>query len=225
MTDSPRVFRPARFLEAGRSKGTAELGGVLVHGRYRTPEEMVSLASRLNLNNIRWIAPAGGHNGSWYPGVLADPISANEPALTQAIELLDEVVEKVSEDGRLGPNQLVMMGFSQGACLTIEYALRHPGRCRRLIAFTGGLFGQPGTQWFGRPNMLAGTHVFLTGSDVDEWIPEVRAHETARVLRELGASVDLRICHGRPHIVSDEELSEAGEFIKKAQAVKPAPSV
>jgi predicted esterase len=111
-----------------------------------------------------------------------------------------------------------MMGFSQGACLTVEYALRHPGRCRTLVVLTGGVFGPPETQWPESREMLAGTRVLLTGSDVDEWIPEPRVHETAEVLKRLGAEVDVRIYQGRPHEVSDAELSEAATFIKKAQA-------
>ena len=208
------VFRPARFLEAGRPKGEAELGGVLIHGRYRTPEEMVYLASRLNLDQIRWIAPAAGQDRSWYPGLFMDPISANEPALTQAIRQVDIAVDRASENGRLDASRLVMIGFSQGACLTAEYAMRHPGRCRTLIILTGGMFGPPGTEWPGPPTMLSGTRALLTGSDVDEWIPQSRVHETARALAALGAEVKLCMYHGRPHEVSDAELTEARVLIK-----------
>jgi len=216
-------FRPARIAEAGRSKGEAELGGVLVHGRYRTPEEMIYLASRLDpggrLNlNIRWTAPSAGHDRSWYPGLFMDPVESNEPALTQAIRIIDNAQERATESGRIDPARMVMMGFSQGACLTVEYALRHPGKCRTLVVLTGGLFGPPGTVWKGSPDMLAGTRVFITGSDVDEWIPEARVHETARVLGDFGAKVEVRIYAGRKHEVSDAELIEAGEFIKKAQS-------
>jgi predicted esterase len=214
LTDNPHLFRPARFVEAGRPKGEASLGGVLIHGRYRTPEEMVYFASRLHLDNVRWIAPSAGHDRTWYPGLFLDPIASNEPALTQAIRQIDFALDRASEDGRLPPDRLVMMGFSQGACLTLEYAMRHPGRCRTMIVLTGGLFGPPGATWAGLPGMLAGTRVFLTSSDVDDWIPEPRVHETARVLRELGADVEMRIYPGRRHEVTDAELAEAAAFIR-----------
>jgi predicted esterase len=185
---------------------------------------MIYLSSRLDLDNIRWIAPAAGHDRSWYPGLFMDPVSSNEPALTHAIKQIDSAVERAAEGGRLGPGQLVMIGFSQGACLTVEYALRPPGRCRTLIAFTGGLFGPPGTVWQGSPEMLYGTRVLITGSDSDDWIPEARVHETASVLKSFGADVEVRIYQGRPHEVSDAELAEAGCLIKKAQALAgPAP--
>ncbi len=213
MTEGHPAFRPTRVVEAGRPKGEAELGGVLVHGRYRTPEEMVYLSSRLNLDNIHWIAPSAGHDRSWYPGLFMDPVSSNEPALTHAIKRIDDAMDRADENGRLDPGRLVMMGFSQGACLTVEYALRHPGRCRTLIILTGGLFGPAGTEWKGSPGMLSGTRALLTGSDVDDWIPETRVHETARVLQGFGAAVEVHIYPGRPHEVSEEELVEAGCFI------------
>jgi phospholipase/carboxylesterase len=214
LIEGPGIFRPARFIESGRPKGAAELGGVLIHGRYRTPEEMIYLSSRLNIETIRWIAPAAGHERSWYPGLFMDPLSTNEPALTQAIRQIDLCVDRASEDGRLGAGRLVMMGFSQGACLTVEYALRHPGRCHTMIVLTGGLFGPPGTDWPGSPTMLSGTRVLLTGSDVDDWIPEARVHETARVLGAMGADVRLRIYPGRAHEVTDAELEEAACLIR-----------
>lgn len=213
MTDSRHAFGLSRFVEAGRSKGAADLGGVLIHGRYRTPDEMIYLASRLNVDNIRWIAPAAGHDRSWYPGLFMDPVSSNEPFITQAIEAIDSAVDRASENGRLDARRLVIVGFSQGACLTVEYALRHPGRCATLIVFTGGLFGPPGTEWAWPADMLLGTRVLITGSDVDDWIPEERVRETARVLECMGADVRLRIYRGRPHEVSDAELAEAGALI------------
>jgi phospholipase/carboxylesterase len=216
LTEGHPAFRPPRIVEAGRSKGEAEWGGVLVHGRYRTPEEMVYLSSRLNLDNIRWIAPSAGHDRVWYPGLFMDPVYSNEPALTQAIKRIDDAVVRAAENGRLDSSRLVMMGFSQGACLTLEYALRHPGRCRTLIVLTGALFGPPGTQWRGTSGMLSGTRVLLTSSDIDEWVPEARVHETARVLEGFGAAVEVRIYPGRPHEVSDAELAETGCFIRKA---------
>lgn len=211
-------FRPARIVEAGRSKGEADFGGVLVHGRYRTPEEMVYFASRLQLDNIRWIAPSAGNDRTWYPGLFMDPVASNEPALSHAIRVIDNARDRATESGRIDAAHMVMMGFSQGACLTVEYALRHPGKCRTMIVLTGGLFGPPGTDWPGTPGMLAGTRVFITGSNVDEWIPEARVHDTARVLESFGAKVDVRIYAGRKHEVSDAELIEAGEFIRNAQA-------
>lgn len=167
-----------------------------------------------HLAGIRWIVP-GGDVRSWYPNRFCDPVESNEPFLTQAVERCDEALTEASEDGCLGPERLAVVGFSQGACLALEYALRHPGRCGILIVLTGGLMGSPGSDW--RPaegKSLEGLRVFLTGSDVDEWIPEASTRETARVLENLGASVTLRIYKGRPHIVCDEELAEVRALLE-----------
>jgi len=209
--DGDALPASAKLLEAGLPRGTARLAGILLHGRDRTREEKVVLASSFGLEGIRWLAPAAD-TGSWYPGRFFEPLAANEPYLTHAIEQLDAVVEEAGEDGRLGPRQIFLVGFSQGACLAIEYALRRPGRCGAIVVLTGGIFGLPEKRRF-VPHRLNGLRVLLTGSDVDEWIPLEDTEWTARVLTELGAEVQLRIYKGRPHIVSPEELAEARTFI------------
>ena len=211
--DSDASSASSNLLEAGLPRGTARLAGILLHGRDRTREEKVVLASSFHLEGIRWLAPSAD-TGSWYPGRFFEPLAANEPYLTQAIEQCDQVVEDAGEGGRLGPRQIFMVGFSQGACLALEYALRRPGRCGALVVFTGGIFGAPDERRDFPANLLAGTRVFLTGSDVDDWISEAATRQTARRLTELGADVQLRIYKKRPHIVSPEELVEARTFIK-----------
>ena len=99
-----------------------------------------------------------------------------------------------------------MMGFSQGACLTAEYALRHPGTLPHAHRLHRRLVRPAWYAWKGSPGMLAGTRVLITGSDVDDWIPEARVHETRSVFESFGADVETRIYHGRPHEVSDAEL-------------------
>jgi phospholipase/carboxylesterase len=201
------------LLESGAPKGEALLAGILLHGRDRTREDKVVLAGSFGVEGIRWLAPAAD-TGSWYPGRFFEPREANEPFLTRAIEQCDRVVEEAREQGRLGPERLVMVGFSQGACLAVEYALRRPGRCGAFIVLTGALVGPPDTTWPSSPNLLAGAHVLLTGSDADDWISEEQTRHTARILQGLGADVRLRVYHGRPHIVSETEMNEARVFLK-----------
>lgn len=205
------------LLEAGLPRGTARSAGILLHGRDRTREEKVVLASSFQLEGIRWLAPAAD-TGSWYPGRFFDPVAVNEPFLSQAIDRIDRVVDEAGEGGRLGPSQIFLVGFSQGACLALEYALRRPGRSGALVVFTGSIFGAPGEVRSFPPDLLAGLRVLVTGSDSDEWIPEASTRETARLLSELGAEVRLRVYKGRPHIVSPEELAEARDFIQALAA-------
>jgi predicted esterase len=198
-------------IEAGRA-----LAGVLLHGRGGTPEEMISLADRLSVDGCRWVAPAAP-TGSWYPHRFMEPVDANEPFLSRAIDECNRAVDQASEHGRIPAARIVLVGFSQGACLATEFVLRHPGRCGALVIFTGGLIGPSDRPWrLAAPaTTLGGLPVLLTGSDVDEWVPETRVRETATVLTSLGADVRCHIYAGRDHIVSDEELVEAAELIKQ----------
>jgi phospholipase/carboxylesterase len=204
-----------RVRAAGSARGASLIGGVLLHGRGKTPEEKIDLAARFgNIEGIRWVVPEAETPGSWYPGRFWDPREANEPYLSEAVERCHEAVLEASENSRLGSERLVIVGFSQGACLALEYALRHPGQVGSLIVFTGALMGVPGSDWkASAPRSLAGLRLLLTGSDVDDWVPEYNSHEAARLFRELGAHVQLRIYTGRPHIVSEEEIDEARRFL------------
>jgi len=200
----------------GSPRGVSQLGGVLLHGRGKTPEEKIDLAARFgSIEGIRWVVPEAETPGSWYPGRFWDPRELNQPYLDEAIERCHEAVLEASENGRLGSERLVIVGFSQGACLALEYALRHPGRVGSLIVFTGALLGVPGSDWKATaPRSLAGLRVLLTGSDVDDWVPEENTHEAANLFRDLGTDVQLRIYKGRPHIVSEEEIDEARSLLR-----------
>ena len=192
---------------------------MLLHGRGKTPEEKIDLAARFGgIEGIRWVVPEAETPGRWYPGRFFDPRETNEPYLTEAVERCHEAVLEASEFGRLPPDRLVIVGFSQGASLALEYALRHPTRAGSYIVLTGGLMGVPGSDWkAGAPKSLAGIRMLLTGSDVDEWIPEASTEEAARLFRDLGADVQMRLYKGRPHIVSDEEIADARAFLSWIQ--------
>jgi phospholipase/carboxylesterase len=192
---------------------------VLLHGRGKTPEEKIDLAARFgNMEGIRWVVPEAETPGSWYPGRFFDPRESNEPYLTEAVERCHAAVLEAGEYGRLTSDRLVIVGFSQGASLALEYALRHPTRIGSLIVLTGGLMGVPGSDWKAiAPRSLAGLRMLITGSDVDDWIPESSTREAANLFRELGADVQMRIYKGRPHIVSEEEIDEARGFLEWIQ--------
>lgn len=210
----PNPTPVVRLREAGQPRGQAERAGILLHGRSRTKQEMLDLATGLEIGGTRWIAPYAD-NGLWYPGRFMEPLASNEPHLTRSVERCRRLALDAGEGGRLDPSRIFLVGFSQGACIAVEYALRHPDSIGAIVVFSGCLMGPAGTDW--RPaggRTLDGLHVFISGSDMDEWIPEQRSRETARVLAELGADVELRIYPSRPHIVSDLELAEARTFLK-----------
>lgn len=175
---------------------------------------MLDLTTVLDPGGTRWLAPYAG-KGLWYPGRYMDPLESNEPQLTRSVERTHWLVMDAAEGGRLGPEQIFIVGFSQGACIAVEYVLRHPASVAAIVVFTGGLMGSPGTEWkTAGGQSLKGLSVFLTGSDADEWISEEDTRETARVLTDLGAYVDLRVYPGRKHVVSQQELQDARLFLQ-----------
>jgi predicted esterase len=192
----------------GPSRRNAQRAGLLLHGRERLPEEMLDLADRLRLDDFRWVAPAAD-GGTWYPYRFTDSFDVNEPFISQAMEACDAAFTELRDGQRLAADKLAVVGFSQGACIASEYVLRHPECCRVLVMFTGGIIGQDIRRWLISGVRLEGLRVFLTGSDVDEWIPEARTRLTETVLSALGADVRMRLYPGRPHIVSDDEIAQA----------------
>ena len=198
-----------RLRETGQRRGVAELAGVLLHGRGKTPHEKIDLAARLNAPGFRWVVPEA-EGGSWYPNRFMEPKEANEPWLSEALASADQAMREAGEGGRLGPDRLAIVGFSQGACLATEYVLRHPRCCGALVIFTGAIIGAESPAfWRAHGPRLEGVRVLITGSDADDWVSEDKVRETADVLRTLGADVTLRLYPGRPHIVTDQELAEA----------------
>jgi phospholipase/carboxylesterase len=175
---------------------------------------MIDLAEKLNLPDFRWVAPAA-KTGSWYPHRFMRELDWNEPQLSGAVEQCDAALREASEDGRLGPERLAIVGFSQGACVATEFALRHPGKVAAIVVLTGSLIGpaEEDRAWREQVGSLPGFKVMITGSDWDEWISEDRTRATAKLFEELGAEVHLHVFQGRPHVVSDEEIAEARELL------------
>jgi predicted esterase len=170
---------------------------------------MTSSASRARLASppdLAFLAPqAAGH--TWYPLSFLSPLERNEPWLTSALGTLERLVSTLESQG-IPSQRIGLLGFSQGACLSLEFAARHPRHYAAVIAFSGGLIGPPGTPRT-YTGSLAGTPVFLGCSDVDPHIPVDRVRESAAVLKEMHASVDTRIYPGMGHTINQDELTVA----------------
>jgi predicted esterase len=146
----------------------------LLHGRGASAEDILSLADRFSATDIAYVAPQAT-GSTWYPYSFLAPIAQNEPWLGSALRVLAGLVEDLDQQG-IRAERLVMMGFSQGACLTLEFAARHARRYAAVAAFTGGLIGPAGTSW-DYPGDFAGTPVFIGSSDVDPHVPLERVQE------------------------------------------------
>ena len=201
----------AQLFRAGATGSAARGRLIMVHGRGATADAIVSLAAPLRvLDQWSIVAPQAAGN-TWYPYSFLAPIAQNEPGITSAIALLESLVAAALQEG-FRADQVAILGFSQGACLTLEFVARHPRRYAAVIGYSGGLIGPPGTPR-DYAGSLDGTPVFLGCSDVDSHIPAERVRETADVLTRMGASVDMRLYPGMPHTVNDEEISVGRELL------------
>ena len=197
---------------AGPSLADADAVALLVHGRGGSAAGMLDLARAIGGDGVAWLAPEARDN-SWYPFSFLAPIEYNEPWLSSALALLDRLIARCGEAG-LPPERVALAGFSQGACLSAEYAARRARRYGGLVLLSGGLIGPPGTPR-DYAGSMAGTPAFLGCSDVDPHIPVERVDETARVLEDLGAEVEERIYPGLGHTIVDDEVAAAREILHR----------
>lgn len=200
------------IVTGGAPLATARGALILTHGRGATAESILSLAPLLGADDLAWFAPQASGN-TWYPFSFLSPIPQNEPGITSGIQVLRDLVAYIEKAG-IPAERIVLAGFSQGACLTLEFGARHARRYGALVGFSGGLIGPDGTPR-DYAGSLDGTPVFLGCSDVDAHIPLARVHESATVLTRLGGLVDERIYPGMPHTVIDDETAAVREIILK----------
>ena len=199
-------------VRTGAPAGEAKAALLLLHGRGADAEDILGLAEPLRQPGVAYLAPqAAGH--TWYPYSFLAPLDANEPWLSSALARVDELVGELAAEG-VPAERLLLAGFSQGACLTLEYAARHPRRYGGVVAFTGGLIGPPGTPR-DYPGSLAGTPAFIGAGDPDPHVPWARVEESAAVLSRLGAAVKVARYPGLGHAIAEDELVHAREILAR----------
>jgi predicted esterase len=197
-------------LRAGADLSAARLAIVMVHGRGGSATDMLGLAEAIQIDDLAYLAPQAPQS-TWYPYSFLAPIPQNEPSLTGGLHAIDGLVGALADAG-IPRERVAILGFSQGACLGLEYAARHAARYAALIGLSGGLIGPPGTPR-DYPGTFDGTPVFLGCSDVDAHIPLERVHESAEVFRRMGAVVDERIYPGMGHTVTADEIDKVRKLL------------
>ncbi|MCU0465422.1 MAG: phospholipase [Anaerolineae bacterium] len=201
---NPHLLTPV--VHAGAPLDPANPVIVALHGRTQDPAFILGVVERLNWPAASVVAPAAADN-TWYPLGFMQPIESNEPYLSYALERVETLLADLAQRG-IPAERTVLLGFSQGACLAAEYAIRHSQRYGGLIIFTGGAVGPDGTQWPVTGD-FAGTPAVLTCGDADAWVPADRVSATNRLFADRGATTTEKIFLGREHIVSDEEIQMA----------------
>lgn len=195
---------------AGTPLAESRVAMIMVHGRNAGPGSILSMVPLLGRPEFAYLAPAAA-GGTWYPFSFLTEIAQNEPGISSGLDVLDHLVADIVAKG-IPRQRIVLLGFSQGACLSAEFAVRHADRFGGVIVFSGGLIGPPGTRW-DNAGSFGGTPVFLGCSDVDAHIPKDRVQESAEVFKRMGASVTMRLYPGMGHLVSDDELATARDIM------------
>ncbi len=213
----PHAGQPV--LAWGKPLGQAPVVVIMIHGRGAGPENILELAPALGRPDATYLAPAAANN-TWYPYSFMTEIAKNEPFLSSALSVLGSLVSEIEGAG-IPRDRIVMMGFSQGACLTTEFAIRNASRFGGFVAFSGGAIGPAGTTWAtegtDKANPFDGTPIFFGCSDIDAHIPEARVRESAEVCTRMGAEVTTRIYPGMGHLVNDDEIAHAQAILATTQ--------
>ncbi|HVU15148.1 MAG TPA: alpha/beta fold hydrolase [Phototrophicaceae bacterium] len=191
---------------AGTRLSEARAAMIMLHGRGSSAENILSLVSDLGHPEFAYLAPqAAGY--SWYPQSFLAPLQQNEPYLSSALTAVAQVVRHVRE--ALPTKQIMLLGFSQGGCLTLEFAARNAAAYGGVIGLSAGLIGPDGTAR-DYPGAFADTPIFLGCSDVDFHVPKVRVDQSAEVFRRMGANVTERIYPQMGHTINQDEI----DFVK-----------
>jgi len=191
------------LLAAGEPLDRARAAMVIVHGRGASAESILDLAIELNQSGWAYLAPQAAGN-TWYPHSFLAPLASNEPGLSSGLAALTNVLAHVAQAG-IPQERTMLLGFSQGACLALEFVARNARSYGGVAGLSGGLIGPDGTPR-DYPGSLAGTPVFLCCSDVDFHVPKERVQLTAEVLQRLGGKVTMRLYPGMGHTVNQDEI-------------------
>ena len=199
-----------KYLTAGEDISTADKALILVHGRGGSAEDILSLAGELPVEDYALFAPqAAAH--SWYPYSFMAPLAGNEPWLSSALDVLKGLVAHIVSKG-IAADRLWFMGFSQGACLTLEFLARNAERYGGAAAFTGGLIGDRIYPQHYRGD-FGGTPIFIGTGDPDPHVPVGRVHETVSLLQGMNAAVTEKVYPGMGHTINADELRQASRLV------------
>jgi len=190
---------------------------ILLHGRGGSAEDMLSFSSRLEVNNFALIAPQATNN-TWYPYSFLAPPAQNEPWLSSALGLVKELVDEVTGKG-VTTERVYFCGFSQGACLALEFIARNADHYGGAAAFTGGLIGDK-IYTGNYKGDFKGTPVFMGTSNPDPHVPIERFYASAKILGEMNAAVTEKAYNNMGHIVNQDEIENANRIVFNPSPVK-----
>jgi phospholipase/carboxylesterase len=207
--EGPHQDQP--LVTAGAPLEAAEAAVVLVHGRGATAQSIVQMADEFYHRGVAFLAPQAARN-TWYPNSFLAPVESNEPGRSSGLQAISDAIETANE-ADIPTERVMLLGFSQGACLASEYVAQNPRRYGGLAVLSGGVIGPEGKE-MDYEGDLEGTPIFLGCSDTDPHIPEERVHETADVFEAMGADVTTRIYEGMGHGVNEDEIDHVSGMVE-----------
>jgi phospholipase/carboxylesterase len=199
-----------KVFTAGKKISEAKKALVMIHGRGAFAEDILSLSGYFSLNDYALIAPQA-ENNTWYPYSFLTPVKQNEPWLSSALNVLSEIVSDINKDG-INSERIYFLGFSQGACLTLEFASRNAKKWGGIVAFTGGLIGDK-IYTENYKGDFSNTPVFIGSSDPDPHVPVERVHASSAILKNMHADVTLKIYPGMGHTINKDEIEQVNTLI------------
>lgn len=200
---------------AGTPAAEAKKAIVMLHGRGSSAGDILSLGKHLSLKDTALFAPQAA-NYSWYPNSFIAPVASNQPALDTSLTVIGNLVNEIIGQG-IPANQIYFLGFSQGACLALEYVTRNAKQYGGVIAFTGGLIGQV-LETINYSGDFNNTPVLITTGDPDAHVPLSRVNESVAILQGMEADVTVKVYKGRQHTIQLEEIELAKALIGRANA-------
>ena len=183
---------------------------IMLHGRGANAEDILGLAGHLAVKDYSLIAP-DATNHTWYPYSFMAKPEDNEPWLSSALDLVNEIVTDL-ENRSIPAENIYFLGFSQGACLTLEYTARHAKKYGGIVAFTGGLIGDRIYPENYKGN-FEGTPVFIGTSDPDPHVPVSRVNETTSIFEDMDALVIKKIYRDMGHTINQDEIETVNTSI------------
>jgi phospholipase/carboxylesterase len=187
----------------------------MLHGRGASASDILSLANEFGEPDLAYVAPQAA-GSTWYPNRFNAPVESNEPWLTSALGVVADVLSLVATAG-IPVERTLLLGFSQGACLALEFVARNPKPYGGVAGLSGALI-QNGDKPRVYSGTLRGTPVFLGCSATDPHVPADRVQQSAEIFRALGADVTLRLYPNMEHTVNADELQFVRRMIASVKA-------
>lgn len=196
---------------AGAPPQAAQAGAVLLHGRGDSPAGILQLVDDIYHRGIHYVAPAAAGR-VWFPGRFTDPLTDRRNAyLESALGQVATALDLMRGIG-VSPDKVVVVGFSQGAAIALEFVTRRARRYGGIAALAGGLLG-PTADLTPRKGCLEGTPSFCGVGADDPHVSTAHVEASVSILAAMGAETTTETYPGLEHAINDGEISAINRLL------------